>query len=379
MLAGSEPQLLAVLAAELREYIALRWPTYYPARAKGAAPTVTLTPRHFGFSMIFQVDLAFDDGQVERLMMKIRRQQRGGSFVRNELTDRTLELSRAEYDEHVSAYKFFARRSDGLSVVRPLDFLASHNAFVIEHAAGQDLSKLVKKDSPIATRAIERCGQWWRLFHYELHRAEERPWSAEAIDAMMTTRMDRLRGIGAPLDAIETLSQEIRAAARAVPPARVPVSLVHGDCKLRHVWATADGIQVLDFGNSKTGDSWIDPAALVVELSLFSLWSARLDSGPKVADIRRLLYAYFDGPPPPAFALYVVDGLLKKWHRRLRNWGAGAGVNRLHKSLKRAGLDKPLERLYIDRWFTTQIRAWLMVARGDAPSWLKSLAEKPCP
>src|SRR5918993_2135270 len=373
-----EQQLLAVLAAELREYVALRWSTYYPRRAGGAAPTITLTPRHFGFSMIFQADLAFTgDGQIERLMMKIRRQQRMGSFVRDELTDQTIALSRAEYDEHLSAYKFFENRRGGLSVVRPLDFIQSHNAFVIEHATGEDLSKLVKADSPIATAAIERCGHWWRLFHYELHRAQERAWSVDVIDGMMSARLQRLRTIGAPAETLEVLRQEISAATRRVPPASVPVSLVHGDCKLRHVWATADRIQVLDFGNSKTGDSWIDPAALVVELSLFSLWSARLDSAPKVADIRRLLLAYFEGPPPPAFALYVIDGLLKKWHRRLRNWGANSGLNRIHKSLKKAGLEKPLDRLYIDRWFTTQIRAWLALAQGDAPEWLKSVTEKP--
>jgi hypothetical protein len=146
---------------------------------------------------------------------------------------------------------------------------------------------------------------------------------------------------------------------------------------LRHVWATADGIQVLDFGNAKSGDSWIDPAALVVELSLYSLWTRRLDSAAKVPDMRTLLNAYFGGPPPAAFSLYVVDCLLKKWHRRLRKWGPGAGLTQLHSSLKTARLDKSVERLYIDRWFSGQVRAWLALAEGRPPKWLAPVMEKP--
>jgi hypothetical protein len=152
------------------------------------------------------------------------------------------------------------------------------------------------------------------------------------------------------------------------------VSLIHGDCKLRHVWATEDSIQVLDFGNTKTGDSWIDPAALVVELCLYSLWSRRLDSSGKADDIRTLLRAYFDGPPPLAFSLYVVDCLLKKWHRRLRRWGPGRGISGLQRSLQRAGLAHRVDRLYVDRWFTSQIEAWLGVATGAVPSWLEGVA-----
>ena len=88
-----------------------------------------------------------------------------------------------------------------------------------------------------------------------------------------------------------------------------------------------------------------------------------------------LLHAYFDGPPPAAFSLYVVDCLLKKWHRRLRNWGSGAGVHRLRRSLKAAGLATRLERLYIDRWFTFQIRSWLALAEGHPPAWLRPVVE----
>jgi hypothetical protein len=374
---GDEAQV-ATIVAEMRDYVQLRWPAYYPGRT-GSAPVITITPRHFGFSLILQVDLAFPGGESERFMIKIRRQQKHGTFVREELSDRILELSRAEYREHLKAYDFFARQPDGLSVVRPLDFLESHNAFFVEHARGRDLSKVVRDGSPLATEALRRCGRWWHLFHHELHDARERAWDPEATSLAMERRFRKLTAIGAPDDALSVLRQEIAGAATRVAPAPVPVGFVHGDCKLRHVWATETGIQVLDFGNAKVGDAWIDPAALVVELSLYSLWTSRLDSAPKVADMRTLLNAYFGGPPPPAFALHVVDCLLKKWHRRLRKWGPGAGLTRLHRSLKTTGLDKGLERLYIDRWFIGQIRAWLALAEGDAPAWLRPVLEPPCP
>ena len=365
---------LSELATELRSEILQRWRTYYENRASGDLPTLTFTPRQCGFSAIFRCDLSFPDAQ-ESLIIKIRRERRNGPFVRSELSDATMTLSRAEYDEHVRAYTFFADDADGLSVVRPLDFIESYNALVVNHAVGMDLSKLVRAGSPIVSGAMRRCGNWWRRFHHDLHDSHGRAWSSEAIDTMVDQRVLRLRAIGAPADVVMALREEISTTARQVPPVPVPVSLVHGDCKLRHVWATTDGIQVLDFGNTKIGDSWLDPAALVVELSLYSLWSRHMDSGPKVPDIRTLVHSYFGGPPPPAFSLYVVDCLLKKWHRRLRSWGAGPGMTRLRRSLQTAGLDKPLERLYIDRWFTTQVRAWLSLAEGRPPEWLQTIVK----
>ena len=277
-----ESDLVTALAAELRELVSARWPMYYPGR-KEAAPEIVLTPRHFGFSIIFQVDLAFPaGGGSKRFMIKIRRQQKHGSFVREELSDATIAASRAEYAEHLKAYRFFDEDPNGLSVVRPLDYIESHNAFVVEHASGQDLSKLVRDGSPIVEGALSRCGAWWRMFHRELHEASERDWDPRVIDGMLDRRFTRLHKIGAPVDSLFPLREEISAAARRVQSVKVPVSLVHGDCKLRHVWATSDGIQVLDFGNAKVGDSWIDPAALVVELSLYSLWTRRMNTVPKV-------------------------------------------------------------------------------------------------
>jgi hypothetical protein len=372
----SESHLIDALASELRAEVIQRWATYYPWRVATGVPDITLTPRQCGFSAIFKVDLDFpSDPQRESFVIKIRREQKHGSFLRTDLTERTLALSRTEYREHVRAYTFFCGKVAGLSVVRPLDFIESHNALVVEHARGRDLSKLVKQRDASAQASVQRCGEWWRRFHHELHQSHEHMWDPDLATAALDQRLTRLRRFNAPADLLETLRAEILRASRLVAPVPVPVSLVHGDCKLRHVWATPQGIQVLDFGNTKIGDSWSDPAALVVELSLYSLWSRRVDALLKGAEIRTLLFAYFGGPPPTAFSLYVVDCLLKKWHRRLRKWGPGPGMTRLRRSLHTAGLDKRVERLYIDRWFTGQIRAWLAMAGGTPPAWLKTVVE----
>ena len=366
-----EARQLTQLASELQRELGRRWPTYYPAHASFTEPAVTFSLRHCGFSVVFKADLAFEAaGERKRIVIKIRREHKHGSVLRQDLSERTLALSRAEYDEHVKAYQFFQSRNDGLSVVRPLDLIESHNALVVEHAVGNDLSALARVGGDIASGAIRRCGQWWRLFHYELHQARQEMFDAAVIDAAVDRRLTRLRAIGAPGATLAALREEITTSARRLPASQLPFSVLHGDCKLRHVWAAPEQIQVLDFGNAKTGCSWIDPAALVVELSVYSLWTRHMDSSPKVADIRTLLDAYFEGPPPPAFFLYVVDGLLKKWHRRLRHWGPGAGIRQIRRSLQVTGLDKGIDRLYIDRWFTGQIRAWLALAEGHPPAWL---------
>ena len=367
---------LRVLSSELHAEILRRWPAYYPQQSGEKAPSLALTPRHCGFSVIFKGQLEFPvAAERKAFMIKIRREHKHGSFLSRDLSERTLALIRAEYAEHIKAYRFFADNRDGLSVVRPLDFIEPYNALVVEHAAGRDLSELVKEGSPLAASSVQQCGSWWRLFHHQLHQAQYRSWDPDILEPGLERRLTQLRTVGAPTDTLDALADDIRSAARRVTPSPVPVSLFHGDCKLRHVWASPSGIQVLDFGNAKVGDSWIDPAALVVELSLYSLWTRHLDAAAKAAEIRTLVRAYFDGPPPPAFSLYVVDCLLKKWHRRLRSWGPGAGLTRLRKSLQLARLDKPLERLYIDRWFTAHVRAWLAVADGQPPAWLRQVVE----
>jgi hypothetical protein len=374
--ASAEQQELTALAGVLQRELARRSAEYYPSHAGDASPLITLTPRHCGYSLIFQADLDFNrGGERKRIVIKMRREHKYGSVLRKDLSDRTLALSRAEYEEHVKAYRFFSACGGGLSVVRPLDFVPAHNALIVEHAEGTDLSTLAKDGAPLTSLSLRRCGEWWRLFHHDLHAARDRPWGMAALDAGLERRLGKLRAIGAPTTTLDELRRVIREAANRVTPSAIKVSLVHGDCKLRHVWATPESIQVLDFGNTKTGDSWVDPAALVVELSLYSLWSRRIDSAPKVADIRTLLRAYFDGPFPPLFAFYVVDCFLKKWHRRLRSWGPGAGLSRLQRSLRAAGLNNGIDRLYIDRWFTTQIRAWLALAEGRPPRWLQPVLE----
>src|SRR5688572_12105520 len=188
-----EQELVSALTSDIQQQIVERWPAYYPGRANGPLPNIAVTPRHFGFSVIFKVDLEFPkSGGRESFMIKIRRQHKHGSFLLAELSERTLALSRAEYDEHLDAYRFFAGRTDGLSVVRPLDFVESHNAFVVEHAAGNDLSKLVRRRSAVAQPAIRRCGEWWRLFHHELHESAERAWAPETVDIGLERRLARL-------------------------------------------------------------------------------------------------------------------------------------------------------------------------------------------
>lgn len=368
----SEPRLLAALATELGGEIERRWRGYYPERAACATPAIVMQTRQCGFSALYKVDLRFEDPPAtEQLMVKIRREGRFGPFLLAELSARTVSASRLEYDEHVRAYQFFRARSRELSVVRPLDYLPDYNAILVNYASGRPLSTIAQDPGNDGVQALGRCGQWWRLFHHELHGARDRPWDAKVIDGYVERRLKRLKKVGVPEDTLRKVQDEVRDSTRRITPAPVPVSLIHGDCKLRHVWGTSEGIEVLDFGNTKTGDSWIDPAALVVELSLYSLWTTRLDSEPHVDHMRSLIRAYFDGPPPPAFALFVVDCLLKKWHRRLRDWGAGSGLRRVRQTLATVGLEKGVDRLYLDRWFTTQVRAWLAVAEGQPPAWLR--------
>jgi hypothetical protein len=103
-------------------------------------------------------------------------------------------------------------------------------------------------------------------------------------------------------------------------------------------------------------------AAFLVEILLLRL-------GNPLADVRRVtsyadafLEEYFQGPIDPVLPVYVIECLLKKWHRRLGAWSGGKSnpmYVRFQRSLSLMGTGGLLNRTIVDRWFVARLQEWV--------------------
>jgi Ser/Thr protein kinase RdoA (MazF antagonist) len=237
---------------------------------------------------------------------------------------------------------------------------------VIEKASGCDLGELARKDEAATLAAVRRCGQWLRAYHEKVHKARPRNWTQGEFDARLMKRRDKLVALGVPARNIDPLLTEIVKVARTCRQREVPCSMLHGDYKLRHVWASPDAIQVFDFGNVHVGPCYIDVAAFLVELSVMKLGHPWFDTERVRRYTETFLRGYFPSHPPQLLGLFVVESLLKKWMRRRRTWSRAAMGTTLQTCVKRIGAKSLVERWYLDRWFTTRIRESLdMVIRAS--------------
>jgi hypothetical protein len=361
------PDLVAGLRHDVENRLRGQATAYYPERAGQGLPEIVCTRSiDRGFSLRFEFTLNWADGSTARVIAKIRRDSVNDAFDQFQQTATAAALGRAEYDGLVRAYRYFTTGHVGLGVVRPLDYDAERNVLIVEHAAGRDLGVLVAARDPGCTKAFARCGRWLRLFHHDLHSSRLRTWSPSEIHELMNRRGRPLIDRGVPLRVLDPFRAGLEKLAASLPAQPVTWSTLHGDYKLKHIWATPDGMQALDFGNTHEGDCCRDVAAFLVEILLLRL-------GNPLADLKRVasysdafLEEYYQGPIDPVLPIYVIECLLKKWHRRLGAWSGGKSnplYVRFQRSLSLLGTGGLLNRTIVDRWFVARLHEWTERAR----------------
>jgi hypothetical protein len=352
------------LEAKIRARIERCWPKYFPSLATRPAPDIVCHRTvERGFSVMFEYELKFARPGSEHLLVKVRRDSRFGAYLPQQVTQ-APELLRREYDELTRAHRYF-ERSSALRVVRPLDYCPELNAVAIEKATGVDLGVLARTDEAASLAAFRRCGQWLRAFHEKVHTARPRVWTVGEFEARVNRRREKLVALGVPARRLDPLLRDAIKLGRACRQREVPYSLLHGDYKLRHIWASPGSIQVFDFGNVSTGACYVDVAAFLVELSVLKLGHPWFESDRVRRYSETFLRGYFPIQPPPLLGLYVVEGLLKKWMRRRRTWSRTRVASGLQTCVRRMGAKSLVERWYLDRWFVGRIREALdVVARA---------------
>jgi hypothetical protein len=359
-----DPSLNAIRSG-IQRHLEQHWSRYYPARGEGAPPRISCISRGVGrgFSVTLKYALDFA-GAAERqvVFVKLRRESRDGNYQLSEITERAFELARIEFEQLSRAHEYFNGHPDGLGVVRPLDYLAEYNAVLIERARGRDLGLILGGRRPASGAAVRRCGAWLREFHAGVQQSTWHPWESAGYEAAVLRRQQILESIGVPAQVLDRVCRPFLEHSRAQQGNSVPRAVLHGDYKARHVWATDDAIQVLDFGNVNKDDCYVDVAAFVVELAVMALWRPWIDARQIDDWTDTFLRAYFAGEPPSIVRLHIADALLKKWHRRLVSWSWGVQpVRMLHRALSAVGAAQYLERQYVDRWFAARLNHWAPV------------------
>jgi Ser/Thr protein kinase RdoA (MazF antagonist) len=301
------------------------------------------------------------------IVAKVPRRSKAHDNVNPGTIANAIEKSRTEWRELSKAYPHFAALTGGLGVVRPVGYIESCYALLVKKASGCELAKIMGTDVRAETGALARTGRWLSIFHTELHELSNRQWTPAWYAACLEERKARFISQGAPRRLWEPLFAHVLAHAERTPSQPVPRSMLHGDFRLRHIWAASDGIEILDFGNAHQGDCYTDVATLVVELMMLQL-------GRPIGARRRMethtgafLEAYFGAEPPPVFWFYVVDRLFKKWGRWLVRWNTPAKAAWLPGMMQRCVRllhgTSVTNDLYISRWFSSQILEAL--ARAD--------------
>ncbi|RPI56953.1 MAG: hypothetical protein EHM55_03530 [Acidobacteria bacterium] len=355
------------LEQKIRARIEKCWPKYFPSLATRPAPEIVCLrgADSRGFSVMFEYELKFARPRSEHLMVKVRRDSKFGPYLPSEVTE-APELLRREFDELSRAHRYFERRGNGLRVVRPIEYCEDLNAVFIEKASGRDLGLVARTDEAASLAAFRRCGQWLRSFHVKVHKPRLRVWTLGEFEARLMKRREKLVALGVPAGQLDALFPHIVKAARACRQREVPCSLLHGDYKLRHIWASPDAIEVFDFGNVHPGPCYVDVAAFLVELSVLKLGHPWFETDRVRRYSETFLRAYFPMQPPPLLSFYVVEALLKKWMRRRRTWSRTSAASTLHTCVRRMGAKSLVERWYLDRWFVARIRESLeMAARAS--------------
>lgn len=347
----------------LRDGIQPEGPDGPPARVTD----VSLVRTHpAGYSVLFLLSASVAGCSAPlRLYAKVRRGRRYGSFTEDPDADRAERLASMEYDELVRTHRYFSAAGPGLGVVRPVAYQKEHRALFVTEAGGTDLGRMVRMDPESGIRALDLSGQWLRHYHHGVHESANEDRSPASFRRDAATRAGRLESLGVPRGSIEAMLGRFGVVADSIGSAHVPCSVNHGDFKLRHIYAHAGGIEVLDFGNIGVGDCYRDVAALLVEITVLPFGSVGRPREPVERLSEAFLHGYFVGPAPPVLGLYVALASMKKWGRRLLRWSPSGIVPIAQGVLARLGAKQAVDRTFVDRWFLERIDRALAAAAAS--------------
>lgn len=349
---AGQPGEIELLRQDVEAYLLGHWERCFPSLGPRGGVSCPVARSH-GFSVVLILEARSANGAVT-VFAKARRGSRAGEFGGDDPDSQAGRLIRMEHEALSAADAFFAARGRELGVVRPVAFIARRNTIVIEAARGEDLGAMLRRHDSTLPVHLARCGRWLAQFHRDLHGGAHGRWTAAAFRQRLERRAKALAAAAVPARAYERALGRLGRAADALDGLTVQDTTLHGDFKARHIWATPERLEVIDFGNVHDGIGYDDVAAFLVELEVGSLGRVTGDD-PRFDAYARVFLSAYDAPlDPRLLGLYRADWMLKKWARRRRRLSSGGGV-----LARVAGLVPPIgravDRLHLDPWFASHI------------------------
>ena len=337
---------------------------YYPDAGSAARVVVAKPAQRRRFTVIFELSLQNQNGaQIGNLIAKAYRiTPKKGS------RDQDVEQkSRREFEFHQQVYEYFEQQSSEFSAVRPLDYLPDLKCLLIEKAEGDDLGKLIRQARYALTEYgslkadlgnhFHRCGRWLSLMHEGFAAPEPSIFNKAAVERQVNHYYRRLMKAGGPATIADPVRQRILALGESFTGTPIRRSRLHGDFKLRHIFATTERIVPIDFGNEMVGNTFDDVARLLVEIRLlnYGLVLPVRQELPRYLQ-QQFLRGYFGAPQwPPLLHYQYIIWLWAKWDRRFKKFATNPIIKKLERGLRSLGIKHVINHTYVNGWFQREL------------------------
>jgi Ser/Thr protein kinase RdoA (MazF antagonist) len=235
-------------------------PKFVARAVRGAGCRVTPIRYRPGQRHVLRYDLERPDGSRETIFAKLYEDGRG---------ERTCEVARRVAD-------WLATNGSGAAAVRPISYLGDSRTVLYPALAGGPLSQLLGRRYGNGAEQLRRAGSLLRTLHsaplevagqrdpYEL--AGEVSAVARATEHVQMLMPGAAQRIAAILDRARELNDRLP---------RERQTLVHGDCKLDHLWPAREGLTLIDLDRSGIGDPALDIGKLLADLGWWHLIADR--------------------------------------------------------------------------------------------------------
>lgn len=309
-----------MLTGELSRHVSAGLEAWYgPRVALSGAPSV----RARRWSVFVRFGLTSNAANARAVLVKIRRHPH--LHIREAIVDPGLQQESRDDFQALGRLEQVIRSSPDFCAVRPLDYVESLSALVMEELPVDQIKTRLVDPRVVVSRAwqrrveemLERSGNLLRLFHEQMSTPESGPVLSDEVRANIA---DDLAFVAhrAPQVDLRPLRDVLDRFERAYGDARTTYSRLHRDYNSCNVVVTDDDRVGLLDPRLTPGAVYRDLAKLLIELETFSVQGfthGRYLGGSIAPFQRAVLRGYFadQEPDPVALEFFTLAAALEKW------------------------------------------------------------------
>ena len=279
--------------------------------------------RSYKNSFILRYPVAMPNGKKKMVLVKIRRNPKMESLTQAIATDLHANVP-IEYRSLVFVYDRLAGRDEGLSVIRPLDFIEPYQAIVMEEYPSQPLRKILVDQRNGGNLhelvdAATKTGKWLHYFHHHVNTPQEVSFSNDDILSEVEHFARRLENSSHGRVQAQEILTPFSEQMKYSQLDSMTFSQSHADMTCDNVLYSADQkVCVIDI-KTRLAPVYSDLGLILTHPETFKqqIFSAGLYLPESLLKVYReaILAGYFSDEPPDKFlvAIYSAIKVLDKW------------------------------------------------------------------